>query len=106
MLIYGNINMQEKKAEQEARKKAKVKKLALKEKQKTFKERLFLHPEGRFLSVWDVFMLIIIGYSCFTSAYYIGFHMTENYYLLRIEDVTYVLFGLDILFNFFRMYQD
>ena len=51
-------------------------------------------------------MLFVIGYSCFTSAYYLAFAMTKDYYLLRIEDVTYILFGLDIFFNFFRLHQD
>jgi len=67
---------------------------------------LFLHPEDQFLSIFDVFMLFIIGYSCFTSAYYLTFHMTTDYYLLRIEDVTYICFGLDILLNFFRVFKN
>lgn len=25
--------------------------------------------------------------------------------MLRVEDVTYILFGLDLIFNFFRLYQ-
>lgn len=65
-----------------------------------------LHSEDSFLGTWDVFMLGIIGYSCFTSAYYLTFKMTVDFYLLRIEDVTYVIFGLDIFFNFFRIYKD
>lgn len=88
--------------------KSKVKKLVsavvATKKTKTCTEKMFLHPDGRFLSVFDVFMLGIIGYSCFTSAYYICFNMTTDPYLLRIEDVTYILFGLDIIFNFFRSY--
>jgi hypothetical protein len=65
-----------------------------------------LHPEENFLSVWDVFMLGIIGYSCFTSAFFLGYHMTKDYVLLRIEDATYICFALDIVFNFFRIYKD
>lgn len=73
---------------------------------KSFKEKLFLDSEESFLGTWDVFMLGIIGYSCFTSAYYLAFAMTKDFYLLRIEDATYAIFGLDIFFNFFRIYID
>jgi hypothetical protein len=51
-------------------------------------------------------MLFVIGYSCFTSAYFLTFKMTTDYWLLRIEDATYCLFGLDLFFNFFRLYQN
>jgi hypothetical protein len=48
-------------------------------------------------------MLVIIAYSCFTTAYYFAFRMTTDPVLLYIEYITYICFGFDIIFNFFRI---
>ena len=76
----------------------------LKQEKMTCKDKMFLHPDGSFLGVFDIILLFIIGYSCITSAYYITFHMTENYILLRIEDITYIAFACDIILNFLRVF--
>lgn len=106
LLVYGTSNMGEKKQELIMKRRTQVDKAKARNTGRSFKEKLFLHPEEGFLSVWDVTMLAIIGYSCFTSAYYLGYKMTTNYYLLRVEDVTYCFFALDICFNFVRIGKD
>ena len=77
-----------------------------KQKNKKCFDKMYLHPEDQFLSIFDIVMLIIIGYSCFTSAYYLTFHMTTSPALLYVEDITYICFGIDITLNFFRVFQD
>jgi hypothetical protein len=51
-------------------------------------------------------MLFIVAYSCFSAAYFtaFGFPKTRGSSLAYfLEDVVFVSFGLDIIFNFFRV---
>ena len=53
------------------------KKEETKEKKK-FKDYFWLDPKGRFLSTFDTFMLIIVAYSCFASAYFTAFDFPKD----------------------------
>ena len=46
--------------------------------QKSWKDYFFLDPEKRFLNIFDTYMLLVIAYSCFTSAYYVAFSFPET----------------------------
>lgn len=43
-----------------------------------FKDRLFLRPEDQLLQVYDTYMLLVIAYSCFTSAYFVAFSFPDK----------------------------
>ena len=40
---------------------------------KKFKDYFWLDPADRFLSTFDTYMLLIVAYSCFSSAYFTAF---------------------------------
>ena len=71
--------------------------------QKNWKEYFFLDPEKRFLNIFDTYMLLVIAYSCFTSAYYVAFSFPETDQLLILEHIVFGSYTLDILFNFLRL---
>jgi len=73
MLVYGTSNMADKSAELEFKNQAKIDKVQREVLGRSCTDKLFLNPEDTFLSIWDVFMLGVIGYSCFTSAYYLAY---------------------------------
>ena len=52
-------------------------------------------------------MLVVIAYSCFTSAYYAAIEFDIcNEYIFWTENVCTLFFILDILFNFVRIPED
>lgn len=71
--------------------------------QKSWKDYFFLDPEKRFLNIFDTYMLLVIAYSCFTSAYYVAFSFPETQQLLILEHIVFGSYTLDILFNFMRL---
>ena len=74
-------------------------------KSSSFKDQLFLKPEGRILNTFDTYMLFIIGYSCFTSAYYVAFSAPtkDDRVLMWLEHLVFASYTLDIIFNFVRL---
>ena len=78
--------------QQQARKKETKKK-------KKFKDNFFMDPQGTFLSNFDTFMLIVIAYSCFTSAYYVAFEFPTDPILLGLEHCVFGFFTLEIIFK-------
>ncbi len=49
-------------------------------------------------------MLLVIAYSCFTSAYYIAFSFPDGVpAFLELEHVVFGSYTLDIVFNFLRI---
>ena len=68
-------------------------------KKKRFKDNFFMDPQGTFLSNFDTFMLIVIAYSCFTSAYYVAFEFPTDPILLGLEHCVFVFFTLEIIFK-------
>ena len=72
----------------------------------SFKERLFFSPENKYLNIFDTYMLIIIAYSCFTSAYYVAFSFPKTATLMILEHIVFGSYSLDIIINFMRLPQE
>jgi hypothetical protein len=47
--------------------------LNVKKKKKTFKEYLIIPADSKWKSFFDIWILFLVGYSCFTSMYYVAF---------------------------------
>ena len=94
-----NSNQNEEQAVQDKQEKEKKKEL-------TCKEKLFI-PHKPFLPFWDGAMLVVIAYSCFSSAYFaaIDFNIC-NPWIFWIENVCTAFFVIDIIFNFVRIPED
>ena len=85
---------------------SKEKKEEEKKQNKTCKEKFFCQPRP-FLSFWDGVMLVIIAYSCFSSAYFASFEFNIcDKQIFWIENVCTVFFFIDIFFNFVRIPED
>jgi len=67
---------------------------------------MLFNPEGRFLSFWDGWMLIVIMYSCTTSAYFTCFDQPDIGWIIAIDLFITVCFTFDILFNLCRQFRD
>ena len=95
-MTQGDEQMEKEKQEDEKRKKQ----------GRSFKERLFIQPKP-FLPFWDGLMMIVIVYSCFTSAYYaaIKFDICDNS-IFWTENFCTIVFAMDIVFNFIRIPED
>ena len=69
-------------------------------KKKSCKENMIISLESRWKRFFDIFILILVGYSCFTSVYYVAFSTpTYDYYLLLHYSVE-TFFYLDLVLNF------
>ncbi len=56
--------------------------------------------------MFDTFVLIVIGYSIFTTLYYVSFSPEKDEYLIIIDDIVLYVFITDFTLNFFVEYQD
>lgn len=75
-------------------------------KDKRCKDYFFLEPTGRILSTYDTFMLSVITYSCFTSAYYCTFEFPTNESLVMIENLILIFFSIEIILKCMRVPHD
>ena len=55
------------------------------------------------INLFDTYMLLVIGYSCFTSAYYVAFSFPNTELLLNLEHIVFGSYTLDIILNFMRL---
>ena len=87
------------------------KKKDTREKRFTFRDYLkldtfIISQSSWWKTVFDTVILIVIGYSCMTTVFYVSFDKKAEG-TWRIVDLTVTsLFGLDFVFNFFQEYQD
>ena len=51
-------------------------------------------------------ILLVIGYSCVTTVFFVSFHQTDNVIMNIIDKGVTSTFALDFFFNFFCEYQD
>jgi hypothetical protein len=55
------------------------------------------------VEVFDTSLLVVITYSCFTSAFYCAFKFPTNRVLLVFEDIVFVSFSLEIILKCVRL---
>jgi len=73
-----------------------------KDKQKvSLREKLIISSEAKWKSFFDIWILLLVGYSCFTSIYYVAFSAptTTIHYIWHYTVEAF--FWTDLLFNFF-----
>lgn len=69
-------------------------------------ENFIISMNSQWKAVFDTSILLVIGYSCFTTVLYISFDITTGPFLSFIDNVVTACFALDFIFNFFQEYQD
>jgi hypothetical protein len=68
---------------------------------------MLLNPEQRFLTYFDGYMLMIIIYSCITTAYFTIFSLpADSTFFYNMEHIGFTSFTLDFIFNLMRQYRD
>tara|TARA_B110000285_G_scaffold126379_1_gene142525 strand:- start:891 stop:1169 length:279 start_codon:yes stop_codon:yes gene_type:complete len=74
--------------------------------EKTFAERIVISSENDAKGAFDVLILFFVGYSCFTTLYYVAFGLpTDKYHLLWDSFVEY-MFYTDFLLQFITDFYD
>jgi len=75
-------------------------------KNKSFKERILIPHDSQWKAIFEVFILLLVGYSCVTSMLYTAFVTPSNSHIKIFEEVVEYLFMLDLTSNFFHSYVD
>ena len=67
---------------------------------KTWKERIIIPHDSKWKAIFDVFILLLVGYSCVISVYYIAFAPKKGDNSFNYDQIVEYFFGLDLALNF------
>lgn len=70
-------------------------------KKKTCKDYLIMSENNKWKAAFDVAVLLLVGYSCFTTMYYVAFAQPTNPYQKAVDTGVEVFFATDLVLNFF-----
>jgi len=74
---------------------------------RSWKEKIIIDSESKTKAIFDVFVLLLVGYSCITSVYNVAIRSTEQQYALELFDsIVEASFIVDLLLNFIQSYKD
>lgn len=73
---------------------------------KTLSDRLIINENSKWKTVFDIFMLFLVAYSCFTSVFYVAFDSPKNIPQIVFDWIVEGFFICDLVFNFFQEYKD
>jgi hypothetical protein len=77
------------------------------ENKRPFKDHFFIHPSNQFLQAFENYMLFVIAYSCFTSAYYVAFSFPKDVVFFELmEHLVFASYASDIIINFMKLPAD
>ncbi len=66
---------------------------------KTCKERMIIPWDATWKSVFDIWMLLLVGYSCFFTMYEITFSPEQTTWMSAVDEIVFVHFLLDLIFS-------
>ena len=69
------------------------------------KDRIIISQTSKWKAIFDVVILILVGYSCVTSMLYVAFDNPKDKTLEVIDFVVEVMFWLDLILNFIQSYK-
>ena len=69
-------------------------------------DRIIISSTNRFKSFFDVWILLLVGYSCLSSMYYLAFAKPTNEVHIYINWVIEAHFYCDLILSFFCEYTD
>lgn len=70
---------------------------------RNWKDYFFIEPTHKLLQFYDTYMLLVIAFSCFSSAYYCAFDFPTAQGLLILEHFVFASFTLEIIFKCMRL---
>ena len=69
-------------------------------------KRCMIYPEEKFKKYWDLFITIVLVFSCIEIPYNLAFIPDDNISFIILEAVASFFFALDIVFNFSTAFYD
>ena len=69
-------------------------------------DRLIIPENSQLKAIFDVWILLLVGYSCFTSVFYVAFDSPSNLGQQVFDFIVEGFFWLDFTLNFFCEYKD
>ncbi len=69
-------------------------------------DKLIIRENSKKKATFDIFINILVGYSCFTTIYQVSFDSIDNKYVYIFDLFTEFMFAFDIVFNFLMEYKD
>jgi len=73
---------------------------------KSCKEHIIISSNSKWKAIFDVFVLLLVGYSCVTSMYYAAFSNSQTNILANFDLTVEGCFWLDLFLNFLQSYKD
>jgi len=67
---------------------------------------MIISSESKWKSIFDIWVLLLVGYSCISSLYYVAFSTPDNLLHKMWDVVVEVFFYLDLILNFFQAFVD
>ena len=67
---------------------------------------MVISKDNTLKAVFDVTVLLFVGYSCVTCVFYAAFNETNNELVEKFDIGIEFLFGVDLFLNFFQTYID
>jgi hypothetical protein len=67
---------------------------------------MIIKQNSQWKAVFDIWMLGLVGYSCFTTIFYVAFGMPSNNAQMYFDWVVFGFFFMDLILNFFVEYND
>ena len=71
-----------------------------------FKERIIIKHDATWKSVFDVVILLLVGYSCISSLFYVAFDQPSNVVHKVFDWIVEAAFYMDLFLNFITEYID
>ena len=71
-----------------------------------FKERIIISSESKYKNIFEVVILLLVGYSCVTSMLYTAFAPPTDQVIIVFDEIIEYLFMLDLAVNFITGYKD
>ena len=69
--------------------------------QKSFVERyMIISPESKWKSIFDIFILFMVGYSCFVNMFAFAYEFPTPYALLITDEIVENFFRADFFLSF------
>jgi len=69
-------------------------------------DKMIIGKDSGKKSLFDIFILLLVAYSCFTTMFYVSFGLPTNEDQIIFDYVVNGLFLIDLLHNFFIEYED
>jgi hypothetical protein len=67
---------------------------------------LIIDLDAGWKAIFDTSILLVIGYSCFTTVFYVSFDSKISPTMRFVDSCVTFAFAMDFIFNFFQEYQD